>query len=96
MLKQAITVKGKAEIANVDSMDRRVTMTLKQVGESAAADQLKSLEREAAAASRGGTLGDLLKEHLGSLSAKDAGSSEAGDAKAGSDTQAAEDSEDDS
>ena len=57
----------KAEVSNVDSMDRRLTMSMRQVGESPAADQLKTLERESTAASRGGTLGDLLKEQLDQL-----------------------------
>jgi small subunit ribosomal protein S1 len=55
----------KAEVANVDNMDRRLTMTLREVGQSPAADQATSLKREADAASRGSTLGDLLKEKFG-------------------------------
>jgi small subunit ribosomal protein S1 len=55
----------KAEVSSVDNMDRRLTMTLREVGTSPAADQLTSLRREAEAASRGSTLGDLLKERFG-------------------------------
>ena len=55
----------KAEVSNVDSMDRRITMTLRDVGQTPAAEQLNTLKREAAAASRGSTLGDLLKEKFG-------------------------------
>ena len=55
----------RAEIQNVDSMDRRITMTCRQVGATPAAEQLEAVKREAQAASRGATLGDLLKEKLG-------------------------------
>ncbi|MEB2313715.1 MAG: 30S ribosomal protein S1 [Sorangiineae bacterium] len=53
----------KAEIANVDSMDRRITMTMRNPGESPQADQLNALKRESAG--KTATLGDLLKEKLG-------------------------------
>jgi len=53
----------KAEISNIDSMDRRVTMTMRNPGESPAAEQLNALNREKAG--QGATLGDLLKEKLG-------------------------------
>ncbi len=62
-LRRGDVVKG--EIANVDSMDRRLTMSLKEVGASPAAEQLTTLKKEAAAASKGSTLGDLLKEKFG-------------------------------
>ncbi|HVU01221.1 MAG TPA: 30S ribosomal protein S1 [Polyangiaceae bacterium] len=55
----------RAEVSNVDTIDRRITMTCRAVGESAAADQASAVQRETQAASRGGTLGDLLKEKLG-------------------------------
>ncbi len=55
----------KAEVSNVDSMDRRLSMSLKEVGASPAAEQLTSLKREASAAAKGSTLGDLLKEKFG-------------------------------
>jgi small subunit ribosomal protein S1 len=52
----------KAEIANVDSMDRRITMTMRNPGESPAAEQFAALQREKG---KNATLGDLLKEKLG-------------------------------
>jgi small subunit ribosomal protein S1 len=54
----------KAEISNVDTMDRRITMTGRNVGETPAAETLEVVKRESGA-SRGATLGDLLKEKLG-------------------------------
>ncbi len=57
--------KVRAEIAMVDSMDRRISMSMRKVGETPAADQHRSLAREKSAAGQGGTLGDLLKEQLG-------------------------------
>jgi small subunit ribosomal protein S1 len=54
----------KAEVQNVDSMDRRITMTGRNVGETPAAETLEVVKRESGA-SRGATLGDLLKEKLG-------------------------------
>ena len=57
------TVAG--EILNVDSVDRRLTMTLRNVGGSPQAEQLQTMRREAEAASKGGTLGDLMKAQLG-------------------------------
>jgi small subunit ribosomal protein S1 len=55
----------RAEIQNVDSMDRRITMTCRRVGETPEAEQLEAVKRETQGASRGATLGDLLKEKLG-------------------------------
>jgi small subunit ribosomal protein S1 len=55
--------KIRAEISNVDAMDRRITMTLRNVGESPQAEQLEALKREQAG--KTATLGDLLKEKLG-------------------------------
>jgi small subunit ribosomal protein S1 len=55
--------KLKGEISNVDSLDRRITVTMRNVGESPAAEQLQALQREKAG--QGATLGDLLKEKLG-------------------------------
>jgi small subunit ribosomal protein S1 len=54
----------KAEVSNVDTMDRRITMTGRNVGETPAAETLEVVKRESGA-SRGATLGDLLKEKLG-------------------------------
>ncbi len=54
----------KAEVTNIDSMDRRMTMSLRNVGASAAAEQFQVLNREKTA-SRTATLGDLLMEKFG-------------------------------
>jgi small subunit ribosomal protein S1 len=54
----------KAEIMNVDSMDRRITMSLRNVGSSDQAEQVQALNREKQAG-RPATLGDLLREKLG-------------------------------
>ncbi len=53
----------RAEVSNVDSVDRRITMSLRNVGETDKADQLQALNREKA--SNTATLGDLLKDKLG-------------------------------
>jgi small subunit ribosomal protein S1 len=80
-LRRGDLVKG--EIANVDSMDRRLTMSLKEVGSSPAAEQLTTLKKESAAASKGSTLGDLLKEKFGDkLSTLAAGGSDAAESEA--------------
>jgi small subunit ribosomal protein S1 len=59
----------RGEIANLDSVDRRVTVSLKNIGETSRAEQVQAVKREMEAMSRntssGGTLGDLLKEKLG-------------------------------
>ncbi|MCA9594275.1 MAG: 30S ribosomal protein S1 [Myxococcales bacterium] len=55
--------KIKAEVSNVDTMDRRITMSTRAPGESPQAEQLQVLNREKAG--KGATLGDLLKEKLG-------------------------------
>jgi small subunit ribosomal protein S1 len=57
--------KIKAEVQNVDAMDRRLTMTCRDVGATPQADQLNVMKREAAASKGGTTLGDLIKEKLG-------------------------------
>ena len=54
----------RAEIMNIDSVDRRITMSLRNVGGSALAEQVQALNREKAAG-RPATLGDLLREKLG-------------------------------
>jgi small subunit ribosomal protein S1 len=53
----------RAEVSNVDSVDRRITMSLRNVGETDKADQVQALNREKA--SNTATLGDLLKNKLG-------------------------------
>jgi small subunit ribosomal protein S1 len=55
--------KVKAEVSNVDAVDRRLTLSLVNPGASPQAEQLNVLKREAAGKSA--TLGDLLKEKLG-------------------------------
>jgi len=55
----------KAEISNVDSIDRRVTLTMRNPGESVEAEQLMVMRRETQG--KGATLGDVLKEKLESM-----------------------------
>ena len=55
----------KCEVSNIDSMDRRLTMTMKAVGETPAAARLGDMKREGGAPGKGNTLGDLLKEKFG-------------------------------
>jgi small subunit ribosomal protein S1 len=55
----------KAEVLNVDTSDRRLSMTAKQVGQSSAAEQVTTLKREVTGGAQGSTLGDLLKEKFG-------------------------------
>lgn len=61
--------KVKAEVSNIDGMDRRISMSLREVGKTPAADQFKSISGGRRPAGAGGpsgsTLGDLLKEQLG-------------------------------
>ncbi len=54
----------KAEVANIDAIDRRITLTLRNVGETPQAEQYQALKREAEQ-SKTATLGDLLKAQLG-------------------------------
>jgi small subunit ribosomal protein S1 len=55
----------KAEIANVDTMDRRITMSMLNPGESPAAEQLQVMKRETTG--QGATLGDLFKDRLAGM-----------------------------
>jgi small subunit ribosomal protein S1 len=55
----------KAEVSNVDSMDRRLTLTMRNPGESPEAEQLMVMRRESQG--KGATLGDVLKEKLESM-----------------------------
>ncbi len=55
----------KAEISNVDTMDRRVTMSMLNPGESPAAEQLQVMKRESSG--KGATLGDLFKDKLAGM-----------------------------
>jgi small subunit ribosomal protein S1 len=61
----AVGDKVRAEISNVDSMDRRITLTMRNPGESPEADQVSALKREQTG--KGATLGDVLKEKLESM-----------------------------
>src|SRR6187399_1668747 len=54
--------KVRAEISNVDSIDRRITLTMRNPGESPEADQVQALKREQSG--KGATLGDVLKQKL--------------------------------
>ncbi len=55
---------AKAEVLNIDSVDRRITMSMRNVGTSVQAEQVQVLNREKQAG-RPATLGDLLREKLG-------------------------------
>jgi small subunit ribosomal protein S1 len=55
----------KAEISNIDSVDRRITLTMRNPGESQEAEQLMVLKREQTG--KGATLGDVLKDKLGAI-----------------------------
>ncbi|MGE3674874.1 MAG: 30S ribosomal protein S1 [Polyangiaceae bacterium] len=68
--------KVKAEVSNIDSMDRRITMTMRNVGATPQAEQYTALKREAAS-TKSATLGDLLKAKLGDKLAAMTGSEEA-------------------
>ncbi len=57
----------KAEVANVDTIDRRITMSMLNPGESPQAEQLQVMKRESTG--QGATLGDLFKDKLGAMSA---------------------------
>jgi len=70
--------KVKAEISNIDSMDRRITMSLRAFGEPAGSDHSKGSNRDSSTSGQSGTLGDLLKQKFGdkltSMAQPDAGS----------------------
>ena len=57
--------KVKAEVSNVDSMDRRLQLSMRNPGESVVAEHVQVLKRENSG--KGATLGDLLKEKLGNI-----------------------------
>jgi small subunit ribosomal protein S1 len=57
--------KVKAEVSNVDSMDRRLTLTMRAPGTSSQAEHVQVMKRENSG--KGATLGDLLKEKLGNI-----------------------------
>jgi small subunit ribosomal protein S1 len=56
--------KVRAEVSNLDTIDRRLTLTMRAPGESPQAEQLEVMRRET---SRGATLGDVLKDKLKGL-----------------------------
>ena len=53
----------KAEVSSIDAIDRRMSLSLREVGASPQADRLTAVKRSTENSS--GTLGDLLKEQLG-------------------------------
>jgi len=57
--------KVKAEVSNVDSMDRRLQLSMRNPGESVVAEHVQVMKRENSG--KGATLGDLLKEKLGNI-----------------------------
>jgi small subunit ribosomal protein S1 len=57
--------KVKAEVSNVDSMDRRLTLSMRDPGTSTQAEHVQVLKRESQG--KGATLGDLLKDKLGAI-----------------------------
>jgi len=57
--------KVKAEVSNVDSMDRRLTLSMRAPGTSTQAEHVQVLKRESQG--KGATLGDLLKDKLGAI-----------------------------
>jgi small subunit ribosomal protein S1 len=59
--------KVRAEISNIDSMDRRITMSMREAGSTSSSDQGggKSSSRAQSSSSSSGTLGDLLKQKFG-------------------------------
>jgi small subunit ribosomal protein S1 len=67
--------KVKAEVANVDAMDRRLSMSMQNPGSSDKAEQLQVLRRETSG--KGATLGDLFKDKLaGMAAAQESGNTE--------------------
>jgi len=67
--------KVRAEVANLDTIERRLTLSMLQPGTSPAAEQLQVIKRETSG--KGATLGDLFKGKLAGLNV--------GDSNAGSD-----------
>jgi small subunit ribosomal protein S1 len=55
--------KVRAEVNNLDVVDRRITLSMRDVGATPAAEQLEVMKRESAG--KGATLGDLFKGKLG-------------------------------
>src|SRR3954462_10890446 len=59
--------KVKAEVSNVDSMDRRLQLSMRNPGESVEAEHIQVLKRESTG--KGATLGDVFKDKLAGLKA---------------------------
>jgi len=78
----------KAEVSNIDTMDRRVTMSLRNPGGSPQAEQLQVLKRETSG--KTATLGDVLKEKLGDKLQSIAAPAEPAEAAAEEPAEAAE------
>jgi small subunit ribosomal protein S1 len=57
--------KIKAEISHVDSMDRRISMSMRNVNAGSGADSGKGGSRDQSGSGQSGTLGDLLKQKFG-------------------------------
>ncbi len=77
--------KVRAEVANVDTMDRRLTMSMLNPGESAAAEQLQVMKRESSG--KGATLGDLFKDKFAGLGVSESTSEEKSSDDEGSDDE---------
>ncbi len=60
-------MKVKAEVQNIDTVDRRLTLTMRKPGESVEAEHIQVLKRESTG--KGATLGDVFKEKLAGLKA---------------------------
>ncbi len=85
----------RAEVANLDSIDRRVTLTMLDPGQSPQAEQLQVMKRESAG--KGATLGDLFKDKLAGLAASGAEpAAETGSAESPEGTEADEAGSDES
>jgi len=60
-------MKVKAEVQNLDTVDRRVTLSMRRPGESVEAEHIQVLKRESTG--KGATLGDVFKDKLAGLKA---------------------------
>ncbi len=82
----------KAEVSNIDTMDRRVTMSLQNPGQSPQAEQLQVMKRESSG--KTATLGDVLKEKLGDKLSTFAGGESAEESAEAAEAKPAEAAED--
>jgi len=62
-------MKVKAEVQNIDTVDRRLTLTMRKPGESVEAEHIQVLKRESTG--KNATLGDVFKDKLGALKARE-------------------------